>query len=76
MDRVLTITQFYKVFGEYKRIMCEIYPQRRLELDLYEADIGNIFGHYGEIFYHYYCQFTRKTAVYPEKVIKVDWSKR
>ena len=54
LDRVLTITQFFKAFGIYKRIMCEVYPQRRLELDLYEADIGNIFEHYGEIFYQYH----------------------
>ena len=76
LDRVLTITQFYKAFGIYKRIMCEVYPQRRLELDLYEADIGTIFEHYGEIFYQYHCQFTRKAAAYLEKGIKIDWSKR
>ena len=44
LDRVLNITQFYKAFGIYKRIMCEAYPLRRNELDLYEADIGNIFS--------------------------------
>ena len=76
LDRVLTITQFYKAFGIYKRIMCEVYPQRRLELDLYEADIGNISDHYGEMFYQYHCQFTRKAAAYLEKGIKIDWSKR
>ena len=76
LDRVLTITQFYKAFGIYKKIMCEVYPQRRLELDLYEADIGTIFEHYGEIFYQYHCQFTRKAAAYLEKGIKIDWSKR
>ena len=50
LDRVLSITQFYKAFGIYKRAMCEVYPQRRDELDLYEADIGRIFEHYGSVF--------------------------
>ena len=64
LDRVLTITQFYKAFGIHKRITCEVYPQLKLELDLYEADIGNISDHYGEMFYQYHCQFTRKAAAY------------
>ena len=76
LDRALTITQFFRAFGVYKRIMSEAYPQRRLELDLYEADIGNIYEHYGDIFYQYHCQFTKKAAAYLEKGIKVDWSKR
>ena len=54
LDRPLSITQFYKAFGIYKRIMCEAFPQRRDELDLYEADIGNIYEHYGEVFYQYH----------------------
>ena len=76
LDRALNITQFYKAFGIYKRIMCEAYPLRRTELDLYEADIGNIFEHYGNIFYQYHVQFSKQAAVYLEKGIKVDWSKR
>ena len=76
LDRILNITQFYKAFGIYKRVMCETFPQRRPELDLYEADIGNIFEHYGEIFYAYHCQFTKKAAAYLEKGVKIDWSKR
>ena len=46
------------------------------ELDLYEADIGNIFQYYGDIFYQYHVQFSKKAAAYLEKGIKVDWSKR
>ena len=56
--------------------MSEAYPQRRLELDLYEADIGSIYEHYGDIFYQYHRQFTKKAAAYLEKGIKIDWSKR
>ena len=56
--------------------MCEAYPQRWVELDLYEADIGDTFDHYGEIFYQYYVQFTKTAAAYMVTGIKVDWSKR
>lgn len=59
LDRTLSINQFFKAFELYKRIMSEAYPQRRLELDLYEADIGNIYEHYGDIFYQYHRQFTK-----------------
>lgn len=76
LDRPLSISQFFKAFGIYKRVMCETYPLRRMELDLYEADIGNIYEHYGNIFYQYHVQFTRQAAAYMEKGIKVDWSKR
>ena len=76
LDRSLTITEFFKAFGIYKRVMCEAFPQRRDELDLYEADIGNIYDHYGEVFYQYHVSFTKKAAAYMEKGIKVDWSKR
>ena len=70
------IIQFYKAFGIYKRIMCEAYPLRRNEIDLYEADIGIIFEHYENIFYQYHVQFSKQAAAYLEKGIKVDWSKR
>ena len=76
LDRALTITQFYKAFGIYKRVMCEVYPLRKPELDLYKADIGNIFQHYGDIFYQYHVQFSKQAAAYLEKGVKVDRSKR
>ena len=56
--------------------MCEVFPQRRVELDLYEADTGNMFDYYGSLFYQYHFQFSRKAAAYLENGIKVDWSKR
>ena len=49
LDKSLSFTQFYQAFCIYKCIMCEAFPQHRLELDLYEADIGNIYQHYGDI---------------------------
>ena len=76
LDRALSISQFFKAFGIYKRVMSEAYPLRRTELDLYEADIGNIYEHFGDIFYQYHVQFSKRAAAYMEKGIKVDWSKR
>ena len=65
LDRVLTITQFYKAFGIYKRTMCEVFPQRRLELDLYEADIGIIYEYYGDVF------FIKIIASFPVKQLHI-----
>ena len=76
LDRALSITQFFKAFGIYKRVMSEAYRLRRTELDWYEADIGNIYEHFGDIFYQYHVQFSKRAAAYMEKGIKVDWSKR
>ena len=76
LDMALSFTQFLKAFGIYKRIMCEAFPQRRSELDLYEADVSSMFDHYGSLFYQYYVQFSKKAAAYLEKGLKVDWSKR
>ena len=76
LDRALSISQFFKAFGIYKRVMSEAYPLRWTELDLYEADIGNIYEHFGDIFYQYHVQFSKRAAAYMEKGIKVDWSKR
>ena len=57
--------------------MSESYPQLRLKLDLYEADIGYIYEHYGDISYQYHCQFTKNAATsFKKKGIKVDWIKR
>ena len=76
LDRALSITQFLKAFGIYKWIICEAFPQRRSELDLYEADVSSMFDHYGGLYYQYHVQFSKKAAAYLEKGVKVDWSKR
>ena len=70
LDRSLSLTQFYKAFGIYKRVMCEAFPQRRNELDLYEADVCIFHEHYGEIFYQYHIQFTKLAAAYLERVLR------
>ena len=72
LDRALTITQFTKAFGVYKRVICEAYPLRRNELDLFEADIGNIYEHILPVS----CAVLQTSSAYLKKGIKVDWSKR
>ena len=36
LNKILDLSSFMKVFGIYKSVMTEVYPQRHKELDLYE----------------------------------------
>ena len=42
LKRNLTIAEFLTAFGKYKRVMCQAFPNRRDELDSYEANIIDI----------------------------------
>lgn len=73
----LNIIQFLRAFGKYKRIMCGVYPNRRDELDGYEAIIQNIHQLHGDRFYEYHKLFSMKSATALEShKIKLDWSKK
>uniref|UniRef100_A0ABM0MUF5 Uncharacterized protein LOC102807377 n=1 Tax=Saccoglossus kowalevskii TaxID=10224 RepID=A0ABM0MUF5_SACKO len=78
LNKSLTLSEFLIAFGKYKSIICEVYPGRQEELDLYETDvidISNSFG--GGLFYDYHIQFATKAAAYLQyRNIKVDWSVR
>lgn len=77
MNRQLTIQEFIKAFGKYKRVMCNTYPERQQELDAYQDDIIEISNFYHTKFYDYHKMFSAKAAaILREKHIKVDWSKR
>ncbi|CAG2190912.1 unnamed protein product [Mytilus edulis] len=77
LNRNLNIQDFIQAFGKYKRIMCVSYPERREELDAYEADLIQIHKFYGDKFYTYHKLFSAKAAtLLREKHIKVDWSKK
>lgn len=77
LSRTLTIQEFIKAFGKYKRIMSKAYPERRAELDSYEEDIVEISNFYGAKFYDYHKMFSAKAAtLLREYKVKVDWSKR
>ena len=77
LNRSLSISEFLKAFGKYKRVMTSVYPDRRAELDAYEDDIIDIYNFFGSKFYDYHKLFSSKAAVLlREKRVKVDWSKR
>ena len=54
LEQCLTLDEFNKPFRKYRNIICKVYPQRRDELDQYEADINDIATNYGPKFYRYH----------------------
>jgi hypothetical protein len=77
LKRSLSIGEFMSAFGKYKRIMCQTFPERRDELDQYEANISHIHQVYGDRFYEYHKLFSFNSAMLlQQKRIKLDWSRR
>lgn len=78
LQRSLSLGEFIQAFGIYKNVMCEAYPQRRVELDLYERDIIDMATRYpGKGFYEYHRQFSLMAASHLRfNNIMVDWSVR
>ncbi|XP_052713846.1 uncharacterized protein LOC128187444 [Crassostrea angulata] len=78
LQRSLSLGEFIQAFGIYKNVMCEAYPQRRVELDLYERDIIDMATRYpGKGFYEYHRQFSLMAASHLRFYnIMVDWSVR
>lgn len=74
LHRRLSIAEFITAFGKYKRVMCQRYPERRVELDRYEAIIVDIHNVYGGKFYDYHCQFSSRAATALRDNVKIDWS--
>lgn len=63
LQKLLNIGEFIQAFGIYKNIMCQAYPQRRQELDLYDRDIIDMAtGYTGNGFYEYHRQFSLMAA--------------
>lgn len=62
LNKTLSIAEFITAFGKFKRVMCEKFPERRDELDIYEANIIQVHNVYGQRFYDYHCQFAMKAA--------------
>lgn len=76
LKRPLSISEFITAFGRYKRTMCQVYPDRRDELDQYEAYIVSIHNTYGTRFYEYHKLFSlRAASALSSHGLKVDWSK-
>ena len=78
LNRNLSLNEFMKAFGIYKNVMCQAYPSRREELDMYERDIVDMGYEYGgKGFYEYHKIFSSQAAAYLRyHNIKVDWSVR
>ncbi|KAJ8314558.1 hypothetical protein KUTeg_006708 [Tegillarca granosa] len=54
LKRQLNHSKFTTAFGRYKRTMGQIYPQRRDELDQYEAIMNSMYNAYGSKAYEYH----------------------
>lgn len=77
LKRALNISEFISAFGKYKRIMCTAFPERRDELDHYEANIVQIHDVYGPSFYEYHKLYSLKCAnALQLHQLKIDWSRK
>lgn len=78
LKKPLTIQEFIKAFSIYRNIMCQVYPNRRDELDMYLRtilELSNDFG--GFMFYDYHREFSARAATLLHDFgMKVDWSRR
>ena len=70
------LSKFIQAFGTYKNVMSEAFPDRCIELDLYEQDIVDMANHCpGTGFYEYHKQFSATAAAYLKNYnTKIDWS--
>ena len=78
LNRNLSLNEFMKAFGIYKNVICQAYPSRREELDMYERDIVDMGYEYGgKGYYEYHKIFSSQAAAYLRyHNIKVDRSVR
>lgn len=75
LTKQLTIQEFIKAFNIYKNVICEVFPDRRLEMDKYTSNIIEISAKYpGFSFYEYHLEFAGRAAFFLEHHnIAVDW---
>lgn len=76
LSKTLTLAEFCVAFGVYRDCVCEVYPQRREELDSYMAIIADLARSYGgSLFYEYHKSFSAKAALHIQKFNqRLDWS--
>ncbi len=76
LSKTLTLAEFNVAFRVFRDTICEVYPQRRQELDTYLAIISDLALTYGgSLFYEYQKSFSAKAAMYVQKFNqRLDWS--
>lgn len=76
LSKMLTLAEFIVAFGVYRDTLCEIYPERRAELDAYMAIIADMAYTYGGgLFYEYHKSFSSKAAMHIQRFNqRIDWS--
>ena len=63
LNRRLSIQEFIRAFGKYKRVITSVFDYRGIERDAYEDDIIDIHNLFGDKFYDYHKAFSAKSAV-------------
>lgn len=78
LNRDLNIQEFIQAFTIFKQIMCQVYPSRLPELDIYLNNIISMSAQFpGPLFYEYHKQFSARAAQFlHESGIKLDWAIR
>ncbi|KAL1250506.1 hypothetical protein QQF64_018302 [Cirrhinus molitorella] len=76
LQRNLSFTDFVIAFGIYRDILCQVFPNRREELDLYLAMMADFNLRYGgTLFYEYHKSFSAKAAAFVSLYnSRLDWS--
>ena len=72
----LTLAEFTVAFGVFRDVLCERFPERRVELDTYLAIVSDLAMSYGgTLFYEYHKSFSSKAALYLQRFnTRLDWS--
>ena len=74
LTKNLTCEEFVKAFTIFKSVMCQQYPLRGRELDIYMSNIIDIATKFpGFAFYEYHLEFSAQAAEQLERGYRVDW---
>lgn len=76
LQRNLAFSEFVIAFNIFRDILCQSFPERREELDLYLAMMADFNQRYGgTLFYEYHKSFSAKSASFITLYnSKLDWS--
>ncbi|XP_071145782.1 uncharacterized protein [Mytilus edulis] len=76
LKRNLTLDEFIIAFGRFKKIMCQVFPNRAEELDCYLSHIIETANVWPGKFFEYHKMFSAKCSIMlQEHNIKIDWSR-